>query len=976
MTTIDSAIPKATTLSNTPVSADPAPASHPAGVKPVDRDFFEVGGAQRKAVRVTSGPAVEGVLAGFPTDLSELKTEGRWATGFQLDGGSLRTMWMSARRVLESDGMPGVEVFFWLNGSAVETYSKRMQDKGAKLVDFPFFEGYPPEGVDPEKSFLKRTGQRWSPSSAQVLQYVDPGKSCVDLCTSSPEALRGAMRVRVYGADAEASKALASVQKTLGLQGLFAPANPTSLKRLKLMSLLSQVASSAAERLRYSRLEDLGSESLIEALDKSGQHAGQAQFDAVDKADLSNGEIQKRVKLASLLLGRSGPAFMTWAKTEGGNGILPNGNHYNLENALTQLGLGPTSAEYQAAVAAAPMAQEDAKRLLLLGLLVRTNEPAARGLLTIDPESTKVSDIEAVLSSVGVDPKGSRVANLRFEEVYPGYFTTMDPAMPELCRQAGARYLYSTLDNPERVWQALTGGQKSSLTRFQEGMLVQGKSSNSDFGTGGATSVFTRLVTQSAIDGGQRFQDWGGSRPYKLVLSRDVLARTDWYGYNGDNFGRTTGLKDDNHGAKICATIEAKYASSNELCFPVGNDPAFINYVVTDNQQRKNDLINYLKSKGIEAHNGRSLDDLIRVSPNFFQLPEDINAEYAATTAAKELVKQKARPAADEACKASAGAVLTPELKEAAKQSARGVLKTQLESSAKSSAEYAAAQAARQAVADSLKSTAEPAIQEAGLITDELLAEAQAAATSAAVKVADAATWLHEWAIRDAAGKAAQEAISEKLKAKKEAILSTLSTESVLAAVTDKAAKAAEPSAKGSVYNLDYQARNAVRSALQQAASPVVAKAAEAAIREATYSAAVGAAEAAAKELQAKAASSGESERATKLQAELSALDFSALVGRVIERVSAEVSPQAVSTALNPTLEPVSAEISKDLGAEVMGEVLPVVVSTVAASVAKQELDRYVAGLIQKLVDPKLEALRVTALEAAKAHFAAKKPPG
>ena len=152
----------------------------------------------------------------------------------------------------------------------------------------------------------------------------------------------------------------------------------------------------------------------------------------------------------------------------------------------------------------------------------------------------KLSDLRQALKDAGIDPTSDQVKNLGFQEVYPGYFTVVDPELPKLCAEAGARYLYSTLDTPERIWQALTGGQKSSLTRFSEGMLVQGKSTASDFDTGGASSVFARLVTASAIDKGQKekksgqshgnhkFQDWGGSRPFKLILNRRVLARTDW----------------------------------------------------------------------------------------------------------------------------------------------------------------------------------------------------------------------------------------------------------------------------------------------------------------------------------------------------------------------------------------------------------------------------------------------------------------
>ncbi|MBI2374124.1 MAG: hypothetical protein HYV07_09000 [Deltaproteobacteria bacterium] len=938
--------------------------------KPVDRDFFEIGGTLRKSARAISGPAVEGVLRGFPVELSELRTEGRWATGFQLDGGSLRSMWMGARRVLESDGMPGVELFFWLSGGAADVYAKRMTAKGAKSVDFPFFEGYPPDDAEPNKSFLKRTGNRWSPSGAQVLQYVDPGKCCVDLCTGNPEALRGAMRIRIYGSDEEASKALASAVKALGLQSVFAPPNPGAEKRLKLTGLLTQLSSSAAERLAFRPLSDLDVDVLTEALGKAGQVKGQPAFDELEKLDWSNVDLLKRASLMRLLFETSAPAFLTWARSLGTSSPA-SGPTYSLDNALGQLNLSAGAPKYLAALASASGSAADGPKLMKLALLGRGQEASARALLAVEPDSVKQKTIEDELSKLGVDPTGKRVSELRLDEVYPGYFSVVDPALPEECRRAGARYLYSTLDSPERVWQALTGGQKSSLTRFQEGMLVQGKSSNSDFGTGGAVSVFTRLVTESAIEAGQKFQDWSGSRPFKLVLSRQVLGRTDWYGYNGDRFGRTTGLTDENRGLKLCGVIDARYVSSNELCFPVGNDPAFVDYVVCDSESRRNELISYLKSKGIESHNGKPVEELVRVATQFFVLPDDQGAEHVASKAARAVVKEKAKAAADAEGKSAAGTVLTPELRLEVLSACRTELRAQLESSLKAMADSGATHGSREAWKPILTEKLGQLLKPGEWLTEEVIGKVKEAGQKAAVELVDASTWVNEWGAKDAAGRAVVEALLEELAPHREAIVSALSTPETLGPVGAKAADAALAAVKNGGSGLESRARTVARTTLQVRLTPLLTESIEAALDKATRGPALEAAKAAVEKLIEETKGSGDSARLLKITDEALSLDQASVVERAIARAKQELVPSAVTLGLQGVLDTSSTELSKELGPAELAEASAVAAAS-AQAVPVRELERSVTEAFQKLLDSKLESLKLDALEAAKAHFAKK----
>ncbi|MCC7382124.1 MAG: hypothetical protein IT384_09855 [Deltaproteobacteria bacterium] len=647
----------------------------------------------------------------FPLDdLSKIGPSGRWACGFRLDGGGLRLMWLTARRTIEKDGAASFEIFFQTHGLAVERFHKRLKEKGATPYAFNFEGAAIDPNVDPATAIPKKTGETWSPSGGDGLTLLQPGKFAVDFVAQKPEALKGALRIKLFGSDAECSASLKEVVNRLGLHALFAPPTPATLEKFKLFRVLWAEAPELADKLRYRPLEAL-SDPLGEALIGAGMPPSHAERQMIAKAQLDQPAIARRVKLAALLYARNPSAFVEWAKSDGYsvNGILPNSlnnsnNEHYLNNALQKIGLPTTHADYQAALAASIASEAQARTLLELGLLIKKNAGAAEEVLLREVDAIKIDQLKETLSEAGIDPAGERIKNLRFEEVYPGYFTVIDPSLPDRLFQAGARYLYSTADNAERVWQMLSGGQKASMTRFREGAIVQGKSSSADFGTGGAFSVFTRLVTKSAVQRGKtgnssgNFMDWGGSRPYKLLLNRRLLGRLDWYGYNGDNYGRTTGLTAENKTEKIIRTIDRNYSQSNELMFPVGNDAAYVDFVVCSSDQQKSDLINFLKGKGIESFNGKTLDDLVRVSQRFFDHPDDITVASTVYDTLENSLNAPLTQTVDAKVRALAKPALEAAADEAAKTTATKAAQTTARTQAESYAVNPALSAARQAV--------------------------------------------------------------------------------------------------------------------------------------------------------------------------------------------------------------------------------------------------------------------------------------
>ena len=205
--------------------------------------------------------------------------------------------------------------------------------------------------------------------------------------------------------------------------------------------------------------------------------------------------------------------------------------------------------------------------------------------------------------------------------------------LPEM-KKKGFRYAYSTVSTTEHVLSILEHGQKATLTRWAEGMLISGMSSMADVGTGGAEGVFSRLVTTSA-----KGNSWTG-RTYKIILKPELLERADIWGWKGDFFGRGWGLSKDNFGPALVDQVNgASYASYNEIISPVGNDPRFIAAVVATNADDRKRLITYLEKHKFKPPTGKPLEQFVRHASTID--PELLTAKATAAKTKKKAPSKK-----------------------------------------------------------------------------------------------------------------------------------------------------------------------------------------------------------------------------------------------------------------------------------------------------------------------------------------------
>ena len=176
----------------------------------------------------------------------------------------------------------------------------------------------------------------------------------------------------------------------------------------------------------------------------------------------------------------------------------------------------------------------------------------------------------------------------------------------ELYHDGGGRHLADMLADPDKA------GLMASATRYHRGIFVNGMSTGTDFGTGGADGVFVRIAkkTDDAVKDG-----WG----IRIHIDKKQLGRLDWYAFNGDNYGNTSeqyrrqrilasNLKD------LCDPKAGRYgglSGSNEVMFKHGVPVDAWTRISVSTAADKANLIVELQAKGVKKINGKALDVFI-----------------------------------------------------------------------------------------------------------------------------------------------------------------------------------------------------------------------------------------------------------------------------------------------------------------------------------------------------------------------------
>lgn len=254
---------------------------------------------------------------------------------------------------------------------------------------------------------------------------------------------------------------------------------------------------------------------------------------------------------------------------------------------------------------AGPPTEKDLERYKKAKILTLISREATKELQGTARQLDSDQTVEKMWAKHATPLAQRMLDDAEIREVSPGHLTLYSPTIPEELEKAGAKMLFhESSAGVEIVEQMFKNnvGLLSSRERYQRGILVEGQSTQRDFETGGADSVFTRF---SIDDTGRYNSGW------RFEIDLSEAGRLDTYFYNEDQFG-SAASSDIKHRKMVdeVAKIASKreFSSSNELMIRKQVPASSIRRVRSNTSQRA-DIIKRLKAAGKTEINGVPLEE-------------------------------------------------------------------------------------------------------------------------------------------------------------------------------------------------------------------------------------------------------------------------------------------------------------------------------------------------------------------------------
>ena len=213
------------------------------------------------------------------------------------------------------------------------------------------------------------------------------------------------------------------------------------------------------------------------------------------------------------------------------------------------------------------------------------------------------------------------------QEVYPGQKVWAVRGISKAVKKAGGIGLMAGVtasdfyDATGRLVSLLKSGALSTQDRFQLGIIAGGASSQEDLITGGAGSVFLRMVTNNMP---KELDTYPLAGHIQILYDLDLVERVG-YAYSQDLYGSKTSTAYQNRLNIINLTTQINTHPlnhlDNEICINHRVGPEFIKGLLVKSEKEKQQLIVVLKHKGLttknashqDCFNGIPLDQFIRV---------------------------------------------------------------------------------------------------------------------------------------------------------------------------------------------------------------------------------------------------------------------------------------------------------------------------------------------------------------------------
>lgn len=195
------------------------------------------------------------------------------------------------------------------------------------------------------------------------------------------------------------------------------------------------------------------------------------------------------------------------------------------------------------------------------------------------------------------------LADMQTVEVFPGHVAGYSKTLGKHIAETYPS-LYSTSQAPADIAALVAeNGMLASSKRFNSGIFTTGMSTERDFETGGADGVFIRVSKQR-----EEADSWSN---FTVIYDTEkVLGRTDWWGFNFDNYGRS-GY--DSYGSRwsVPGMKRGDAESGNEVMPMYGVPTSAIKKLVCKDRTFRDSVLEKLRKKGITKVNGVPIEEFV-----------------------------------------------------------------------------------------------------------------------------------------------------------------------------------------------------------------------------------------------------------------------------------------------------------------------------------------------------------------------------
>jgi hypothetical protein len=202
------------------------------------------------------------------------------------------------------------------------------------------------------------------------------------------------------------------------------------------------------------------------------------------------------------------------------------------------------------------------------------------------------------------------VADSKVVQTARGHVALHSKDQAERLRQDGVHGLFHDMSSTDALVPILTdpdgSGLLSSTQRYSRGIFINGMSTQTDFGTGGADGVFTRIVAKGMRDHSPP------SNGARLLIDTDQLGRSDWYFFNFDNYGRAGPVQYNQR--KLVPEMKSTLrdlSTSNEMVFQHGIPLEALRGMVIPNASERAQALQRLRKAGVVTVNGKPIEQFV-----------------------------------------------------------------------------------------------------------------------------------------------------------------------------------------------------------------------------------------------------------------------------------------------------------------------------------------------------------------------------